>query len=368
MKYLICYNDYLGNVRLNYADSSNGLVIKEENNYYPFGLKHKGYNNVITGRDHKYGFGGKEEQDELGLEWHDFHARNYDVALGRWMNIDPLAEETLDPYGYTWNNPLRFSDPTGMSGQDVITFMDDGSVHRKETNDEFDILQDESGENKIEIEHKEGKSQIGELQELKLSEKKTIQYMTIADDDVAKKVFEFAASTTFNEDSKAEFGLGKFSFEDGFSMNVFQTGSKKLNDPLTSGALSPIGKYGGHLDLGGNHLIKNSTWDEMTHSHPGLGVYPDVLQPSGFGRRFKDGSPYFVKTHGFGDRVFNENNKFFPLKSYVYGLDDLKGSAYIIYDAESANYKKNNYEVVFFIHYVCYTCVFILSKYKEKLL
>jgi len=60
--------------------------------WYPFGLKHKGYNNVIVGRDHKYGYGGKEEQDELGLEWIDITARNYDPALGRWMNIDTLAE------------------------------------------------------------------------------------------------------------------------------------------------------------------------------------------------------------------------------------------------------------------------------------
>lgn len=40
----------------------------------------------------KFGFGGKELNEELGLDWHDFHARNYDASLGRWMNLDPLAE------------------------------------------------------------------------------------------------------------------------------------------------------------------------------------------------------------------------------------------------------------------------------------
>jgi RHS repeat-associated protein len=39
-----------------------------------------------------YGFNGKEFQPELGLNGYDFGARNYDPALGRWMNIDPLAE------------------------------------------------------------------------------------------------------------------------------------------------------------------------------------------------------------------------------------------------------------------------------------
>lgn len=84
--------------------------------YYPFGLKHKGYNNIVNGTDHPYGFGGKEEQDELGLGWIDITARNYDPALGRWMNIDPLAElmRRHSPYNYAFDNPIYFIDPDGM--------------------------------------------------------------------------------------------------------------------------------------------------------------------------------------------------------------------------------------------------------------
>jgi len=90
--------------------------IKKCINYYPFGLKHKGYNNVITGRDHKYGFGGKEYNDELGLDWYDVSARNYDPALGRWMNLDPLAEKMRrhSPYNFAFDNPIFFIDPDGM--------------------------------------------------------------------------------------------------------------------------------------------------------------------------------------------------------------------------------------------------------------
>ncbi|TPV31126.1 RHS repeat-associated core domain-containing protein, partial [Paucihalobacter ruber] len=122
--YVYQYKDHLGNVRLSYSDADgNGFInasteIIEENNYYPFGLQHKGYNTNITSTNIalKRKFGGKEYQDELGLDWYDITARNYDPALGRWMNVDPLAEmmRRHSPYNYAFNNPIFFIDPDGM--------------------------------------------------------------------------------------------------------------------------------------------------------------------------------------------------------------------------------------------------------------
>ncbi|EGV42093.1 RHS repeat-associated core domain-containing protein [Bizionia argentinensis JUB59] len=121
--YIYQYKDHLGNIRLSYKNtgsvSTKVLEIVEENNYYPFGLKHKGYNGFKSSTNIalKRKFGGKEYQDELGLGWYDVSARNYDPALGRWMNLDPLAEKMRrhSPYNYAFNNPIYFVDPDGMA-------------------------------------------------------------------------------------------------------------------------------------------------------------------------------------------------------------------------------------------------------------
>ncbi|AWX43279.1 hypothetical protein HME9304_00266 [Flagellimonas maritima] len=129
--YVYQYRDHLGNIRLSYQDiNEDGSVdsseILQERNYYPFGLEHKGYNNSINGVENNYmTYQGKELDESLGLDWHDFGARNYDASLGRWMNLDPLAEQMRrhSPYNFAFNNPLRFIDPDGMSPEDIVIRM-----------------------------------------------------------------------------------------------------------------------------------------------------------------------------------------------------------------------------------------------------
>jgi len=68
-------------------------------------------------KTYQYKFQGQELQDELDLNVYDFGARNYDPALGRWLNIDPLAEQSRrwSPYNFAYNNPIYFVHPDGMS-------------------------------------------------------------------------------------------------------------------------------------------------------------------------------------------------------------------------------------------------------------
>jgi RHS repeat-associated protein len=118
--YVFNYTDHLGNVRLSYTknpNATNGLEIIEENHYYPFGLKHKTTPSIASSNPaYKYKYNGKELQDELGFNMYDYGARNYDATIGRWMNIDPLAEkhDSQTPYNYAINSPIFVIDPDGM--------------------------------------------------------------------------------------------------------------------------------------------------------------------------------------------------------------------------------------------------------------
>ena len=127
------------------GDYENEIV--EEHNYYPYGLKHKGYNNVVNGRKHNYAFGGKEYQDEKDLAWYDVSARNYDPALGRWMNIDPLAEEMRrhSPYNYAFDNPVFFIDPDGMAPQGPDWIKNGDGTYTAEAGDSAWTLAEDAG-------------------------------------------------------------------------------------------------------------------------------------------------------------------------------------------------------------------------------
>ncbi|EJL65540.1 RHS repeat-associated core domain-containing protein [Flavobacterium sp. CF136] len=122
----------MGNIRLSYDKT---LAIKEESNYYPFGLKQEGYNNVKSGVENKYKYNGKELQDELGLNITAMDYRQYDNALGRFNSIDAMSEKfpALSPYSFSANNPILLNDPSGKDWSISATVDKSGKLHVKIT-------------------------------------------------------------------------------------------------------------------------------------------------------------------------------------------------------------------------------------------
>jgi RHS repeat-associated protein len=96
-------------------------LILQENSYYPFGLQAESFTREST-VGQLYLYNGKELQKELALGTYDYGQRMYDPAIGRWWQVDPLAEKMRrwSPYNYAFDNPLRFIDPDGMGPDDVI--------------------------------------------------------------------------------------------------------------------------------------------------------------------------------------------------------------------------------------------------------
>ncbi|WP_281681684.1 RHS repeat domain-containing protein, partial [Zunongwangia profunda] len=119
--YVYNYVDHLGNVRLSYTNtgsaSSPNLQIIEENNYYPFGLKHEGYNTGISslGSDiaKKFKYNGIEFEESAGLDLYEMDVRSYDPAIGRFTSLDPVTHFSQSTYTAFDNNPVFWSDPSG---------------------------------------------------------------------------------------------------------------------------------------------------------------------------------------------------------------------------------------------------------------
>src|SRR5690606_5881344 len=56
---------------------------------------------------------------ETGLYY--YGARYYNPKTSVFISVDPLAESTMTPYQYTYQNPVRYIDPTGMAAEDPPT-------------------------------------------------------------------------------------------------------------------------------------------------------------------------------------------------------------------------------------------------------
>ena len=86
--------------------------IIQMDDYYPFGLTYNSYQreNAVPNR---WKFQGQEHIDDLDLGWNSFKWRNQDPSVGRFFNIDPLAEK------YVYNSPYAFSENDVVSAVEL---------------------------------------------------------------------------------------------------------------------------------------------------------------------------------------------------------------------------------------------------------
>ena len=78
----------------------------------------------------------KKELDRMhGLDWYDSSARYYDHVLGRFHQVDPLAEKyyAWSPYAYCMGNPVGAINPDGRKLVFVNGYLGFGSPEGGET-------------------------------------------------------------------------------------------------------------------------------------------------------------------------------------------------------------------------------------------
>src|SRR5690554_4497825 len=88
--------------------------------------------------ENAYKFNGKELDEATQMYY--YGARYYDPRISIFVSVDPMAERTMTPYQYVNNNPIRYVDPTGMSGEDWIDIDQKSGEIKITPNDENDIV------------------------------------------------------------------------------------------------------------------------------------------------------------------------------------------------------------------------------------
>ena len=108
-QYHFYVQDHLGNNRV--VCNASG-TIEQVNHYYPFGgLMGESTNDEVQ----RYKYNGKELDRMHGLNWYDYHARQYDAAAILFTSMDSKCENYyhISPYVYCMGNPVMYVDPDG---------------------------------------------------------------------------------------------------------------------------------------------------------------------------------------------------------------------------------------------------------------
>ncbi|MGE7775630.1 RHS repeat domain-containing protein [Chitinophaga sp. NPDC101104] len=117
--------NHLGNVVGTVSGAYNGsreATVVSMTDYYPFGMAMPGRMFNLGGSSYRYGFNGKENDNEVkGVEGsqQDYGMRIYDPRVGRFLSVDPLTREYpyYTPFQFAGNKPIWAVDRDGLEDE-----------------------------------------------------------------------------------------------------------------------------------------------------------------------------------------------------------------------------------------------------------
>jgi len=117
------HTDHLGSTTaLSSSAVGGGLISGSTARYYPFGAWRTTPTQTLTDR----GYTGHLENMEIGLIY--MNARYYVPAIGRFASADTIVPNPAEPqsfnrYAYSYNNPLKYTDPSGHCIDGITTWV-----------------------------------------------------------------------------------------------------------------------------------------------------------------------------------------------------------------------------------------------------
>ncbi len=110
--------------------------VQSAQEYYSFGSIIPGRTYSAGNRNYRYGFNGKENDNEVKKDGYgnpnigiqqDYGMRIYDGRVGRFLSVDPITSKypELTPYQFASNSPIRLIDIDGLEGGIPISWGSD---------------------------------------------------------------------------------------------------------------------------------------------------------------------------------------------------------------------------------------------------
>ena len=113
-----------------------GLNTKK--NTYAFGMPMPG-RSYQSSNSYRYGFNGKEKDDETGTQ--DYGFRIYNPALGKFLSVDPLTKSypMLTPYQFASNRPIDGIDQDGLEYATFNILVHNGKVAAIKVSTDYEL-------------------------------------------------------------------------------------------------------------------------------------------------------------------------------------------------------------------------------------